>query len=381
MLQEMTDIDADECSRKMLPSRPRTTNALVHHADVREKYVWTLLFASLIATVLMLDSAMTSQYFINDAAQVTSRRSTTSSWDRSGNVNDSASSLEASYGSPFINDAAQVTTSNWNGNVNDSASSSEASYSSPPTGFPWHRWASSDVDVQSFIQELGTIDIFSHELSDPKKPMPTTFFKPKRYRNLIPYVIRNGAAFHPKRKETWLKMNRWKEFESVLLDSLRLASNLQHADSRLEVLVTNEFPFIVANGDTPWCNNERNKKIPIFTWCTIKTCNYTWPVPNGKICSNKRACTEDWKQQFTEWNDQYPWEAKLPQAVWRGTMNGPNGLKDWRDLPRAKLVQMSLNTTTMDAGFAVIGKDVEQEARQDSRVVPRMLEEDYMKYR
>jgi len=66
-------------------------------------------------------------------------------------------------------------------------------------------------------------------------------------------------------------------------------------------------------------------------------------------------------------------------------MTGPN-VPDWRDKPRAKLVQKSIyeeHNQTIDAAFAKHPNPTknELEARNASLVVPRMEEFDYMKYR
>ena len=263
---------------------------------------------------------------------------------------------------------------------------------SPPDGFPWHSWSSPSIDAHLLLKELSLINDLSliKELSDTKSTMTqgtyNTTFEPKFYRTLIPYVVRNGVAFHPKRKETMLNMKRWKQFEKDLRDSLRLAMKLQDEDPRVAALVTEEFPFILAHDDTPWCSSREGEHIPIFSWFTIKDCGYSWPVPDYHISSCKKKGTRDWDIQFSEWESKYPWDSKLQKAIWRGTMTGPN-VRDWRDLPRAKLVQQSIidQQRTIDAAFAEhpVEKRTkkEEEALNESRVVPHMLEEDYMKYK
>jgi hypothetical protein len=72
-------------------------------------------------------------------------------------------------------------------------------------------------------------------------------------------------------------------------------------------------------------------------------------------------------------------------------MNGGN-VKDWREMPRAKLVQRSLDdrNRTIDAAFAQHSnlhqldakrREQEEEATNASMTVPRMPELGYMKYR
>jgi len=217
-----------------------------------------------------------------------------------------------------------------------------------------------------------------------------TTFTAKAYRNMVPYVVQNGKALYPKRKEEMLEMNRWKLFSKVLVHALVRAQKQQDEDPRIKAIVTQEYPLILNPSDFTPCNDITGETIPIFGWDTLTSCEYSWPIPDYKIFDTAQSAKK-WDRDFASWERDYPWESKLRKAVWRGTMNGGN-VKDWREMPRAKLVQRSVDdhNRTIDAGFAehpnpsqlnAKRREKEEEAARASLTVPRMPELDYMKYR
>lgn len=269
----------------------------------------------------------------------------------------------------------------------------------PPAGHPWHQWASDSIDARLLVKELALIDTLSlnESYNDPNMRWDgdngiNATFNPPFYRTLMPFVVKEGTLFHPKRKETMLNTKRWKHFQTLLFDSLNLAKSLQHVDPRIRAVATGSFPVVLAHSDHVDCNDYRGKHIPIFGWFTIRdasSCNYSWPVPDYHFYSFKKKNETEWDAQFEEWNNEYPWSSKQKKAGWRGTMTGPTGLGgDWHKLPRAKLVQRSIindKNTTMDAGFVehAIAKRSKWEkgAIGESLMVPRIQFNDFMKYR
>jgi len=200
----------------------------------------------------------------------------------------------------------------------------------------------------------------------------------------MPFVVRNGVAFHPRRKDEMVRTKRWQHFEDILVNALTIAKTRLRYLPRIAAVANGSFPFILSHGDHTACNNVHDKEIPIFSWYTTATCNYSWPVPDYHIASITKESTQEWNQQFEMWNQEYPWNEKAKKAVWRGSMTGPN-VHDWREKPRAQLVQYSIDqhNQTVDASFVEHSNPTENElqARNMSMVVPRMKEADYMKYR
>ena len=207
---------------------------------------------------------------------------------------------------------------------------------------------------------------------------------------MVPYVVQNGKALYPKRKEEMLEINRWKQFSKVLVHALALAQKQRDEDPRIKAIVTQEYPLILNPSDFTPCNDITGETIPIFGWDTLTSCEYSWPIPDYKIFDMAQS-VKKWDRDIATWERDYPWESKLRKAVWRGTMNGGN-VKDWREMPRAKLVQRSLDdrNRTIDAAFAQHSnpsqlnakrREKEEEATRASMTVPRMPELDYMKYR
>jgi hypothetical protein len=268
----------------------------------------------------------------------------------------------------------------------------------PPSGHPWHRWASSSIDARPLIRELELIDKLSSikEVSDKNYDGPicnlgfNTTYSPRAYRTMVPFVIQNGKALYSQRKEEMLEMGRWKGFSQVLVRALELAKRRQDKDPRIKAVATQEYPLILNPSDFTPCNDITGDKIPIFGWDTLASCEYSWPIPDYKIFDTAQSAKK-WDRDFASWERDYPWASKLRKAVWRGTMNG-GSVKDWREMPRAKLVQRSLDdrNRTIDAAFAQhsnLGqldakrREQEEQATNASMTVPRMSERGYMKYR
>jgi len=199
--------------------------------------------------------------------------------------------------------------------LNDSYHPFIAKYSVPPTGHPWHRWGSSSIDAKYLVEELSLIDRLSldEELSDPAQALNdsaiprdiNTTFPPQYYRTLMPFVVRNGVAFHPKRKDTMVKTRRWQHLEDILVDALDLAHQLQHVPE-IRAVANGSFPFILSHGDHTACNHRHSKEIPIFSWYAIADCDYSWPVPDYHVASRKKETPQEWEEDFATWNQEYP---------------------------------------------------------------------------
>jgi hypothetical protein len=218
----------------------------------------------------------------------------------------------------------------------------------PPNGHPWHTWAGPSINPQYVIEELSIIDsLNSVDNKGSSGTRVNTTFRLPHYETLMPFVVRNGVAFHPKSN----KNKRYKRFVDMLAGALNLAKKLQHVP-RIRAVTNGSFPFLLSLSDVEKCNDYSGKEIPVFSWYTVTGCEYSWPVPYPQLCSAAKDSVEEWTNQFAEWEETYPWNDKVKKAVWRGSMTGPNN-PDWRELPRSKLAFKSLEdrNRTIDAAF------------------------------
>lgn len=264
-------------------------------------------------------------------------------------------------------------------------------YATPPNGHPWHKWPGDSIDAGPLIEELKTIDMLSLNESlanDPKLKREdlNTTFNPRYYKSLVPFVVREGKPFYPKRKVAMVNLVRWKVLQSLLVDALDLAKKLQHVDPRIQAVANGTFPFILHHSDHSECNDYNGRLIPVFSWYALVGCNYSWPVPYAQFAMQKKDNESEWDAKFKEWDKDYPWESKQRKAVWRGSLTGPI-VPDWRELPRAKLALASRGdgNRTIDAAFVEHNwrdnSQREQEAHEASLEVPRMPFNDFQKYR
>jgi Glycosyl transferase family 90 len=89
-----------------------------------------------------------------------------------------------------------------------------------------------------------------------------------------------------------------------------------------EVGESSGFPFLVWHGDYTECSFQNWKQqysIPLFTVAASVHCNYTFPFPNHLTIATVEI---DWNAKMQQFQSQYPWEQKLPQIVWRGSLTG-----------------------------------------------------------
>jgi len=175
------------------------------------------------------------------------------------------------------------------------------------------------------------------------------------------YCVKNGTLYGWKNHRHTLTDGRSRKSEELITSSLELAQQIvrnQHRkpnDPRFVELVTDPFPFFVDNGDFTDCGNNT---YPIFTFATFSEEKpYQACIPLGIPSYEQWHIRKDdsamWDVEFQKQEKRYPWASKIDKAIWRG---GATGLVDiypnWRDLPRSKLVQYSIdNPSLIDAGF------------------------------
>lgn len=89
---------------------------------------------------------------------------------------------------------------------------------------------------------------------------------------------------------------------------------------------TSGFPFLIYFGDFTGCNYRNYKgqfSVPLFTAAANVNCYHTFPFPTHELLGMIRNDPSEWDDFFAESQKNFPWETKVPQAVWRGALTGP----------------------------------------------------------
>lgn len=196
------------------------------------------------------------------------------------------------------------------------------------------------------------------------------------------YLVSNGKLYgrsgqHDKIKRQSfyaIYLGRIRQYEQLISASLDVArqaiahnipsnQHRQILDLRLHQLIHEPFPFYFIWGDFRAC---QGKTFPFFTFPT-----FAQPFP-GEECSPlgiptygqwkkykhiRDDAANHWDHIFINREEKYHWNTKINKAVWRGSTTGD--ATNWRDLPRSKLVQYSLDyPSILDAAFVgVVQRD------------------------
>jgi len=103
------------------------------------------------------------------------------------------------------------------------------------------------------------------------------------------------------------------------------------------------------------------REFPVYTFDKKINCAAYWPTIDYDIWKRNRISWKlnrntrfksisDVRKYYGKQQRKYPWEKKIRKAVWRGSSTG--NAKNWRDLPRSKLVNASaLNLDILDVGY------------------------------
>ena len=91
----------------------------------------------------------------------------------------------------------------------------------------------------------------------------------------------------------------------------------------------NGFPFFAWYGDYTGCNfknwvedNNKSVSIPTFTVAVDVNCDHTMPFPNYYHIKSCMKNTTQWDQVMDSYKSIYPFNSKIPQVVWRGSLTG-----------------------------------------------------------
>lgn len=219
-------------------------------------------------------------------------------------------------------------------------------------------------------------------LSSQKKALFTPLFITNDRKLLCPQMEPNTSL-----------SRRVKNFAEMIRSGL--PSHHQRLLSSHALLMNGTLPLLLMGGDGIGC--DVTKHIDEYGFPRL-----TWSVPshihNGdKWCNAISVPSFEVWRQFAKVNIShdvetheldYPWSAKLSKIVWRGsTTHNPRlyGSVPFQDIPRAKLVQTSINDPdVIDAAFTKIHQrfaNMSDDLEAMTRLVDRMDFDDQMKYR
>lgn len=240
-----------------------------------------------------------------------------------------------------------------------------------PKYYPWYQHTAGPVQTWNFNE-------FWKEVTLPDASSYTPL-----------YVVNQGRLFGWRQHQETLRAKnskRVKEYEEMITAALAEVlqetkfEDMMKKDQEYHVLKTSSIPFFVDRSDFEHC---QNYTYPIFTFATFRK-----EMP-GMACLPLGIPTYDvwnkyknidklgWCILFKERQKKYPWATKINKAVWRGAATGHvhNG-QSWRDLPRAQLVQFSLdNPKLLNAGL----KSFRQWSDTDQReMLASGLQKDFM---
>eukprot|EP00814_Leptocylindrus_danicus_P016878 CAMPEP_0116036682 /NCGR_PEP_ID=MMETSP0321-20121206/21402_1 /TAXON_ID=163516 /ORGANISM="Leptocylindrus danicus var. danicus, Strain B650" /LENGTH=353 /DNA_ID=CAMNT_0003514339 /DNA_START=176 /DNA_END=1237 /DNA_ORIENTATION=+ len=119
------------------------------------------------------------------------------------------------------------------------------------------------------------------------------------------------------------------------------------------------------------------REFPVYTFDKKINCAAYWPTIDYDIWKRNRISWKlnrntrfksisDVRKYYGKQQRKYPWEKKIRKAVWRGSSTG--NAKNWRDLPRSKLVNASaLNLDILDVGYYMFLQRSDKEVAEMER--------------
>ena len=239
----------------------------------------------------------------------------------------------------------------------------------PPPGYPFHRWSEQRKHMNiglsgyplhtdkfvSILNKMGRRETIQTPLEQGLK-YERSFrdFDRISGQGAQPYIVRKGEVLRPFGSYPRWNVYKWHfhghhiDWVTLLESAVSMAKLLEHKNPRLKLITQGEFPIIFDEFDYPWCNNDL---VPIFRLSGIvhaKKCAHQWPsLSLNYILPQRNQWLKDdpiaWDEQHSEFDEEYPWEEKLPKAVWRGRYTGYRAVYDRGILPREQLVLLASN--------------------------------------
>ena len=203
------------------------------------------------------------------------------------------------------------------------------------------------------------------------------------------YHVQDGKLYGWKPHQKGLRTHlyyplRVRRYEQLLARSLQLAkeacdhdTSQSIMDPRIHQLIRNPFPFVVywmdfiSCREHPWLQNSPFLAFLTFPSQQLHESCTPIAIPTYEQWRKYKnvdsdSSTEYWNTIFDTQTKKYPWDQKLPKAVWRGGTTGEKWeYPNWQDLPRVQMVQLAkANPTLMDAGFTNLNNRNEQEQKE-----------------
>lgn len=238
-----------------------------------------------------------------------------------------------------------------------------------PMGYPFHRWSEQrrhmNIGTSGYPLHTDKFVSILNKMGKGEKiltPLEQGLKYERSFRDFDrisgqgaqPYIVRNGEVLRPFGSYPRWNVYKWHfhghhiDWVTLLESAVSMAKLLEDKNPRMKIITQGEFPIIFDEFDYPWCNNDL---VPIFRLNGIvheKKCAHQWPsLSLNYILPQRDQWLKDdpiaWDVQHSKFDDEYPWEEKLPKAVWRGRYTGYRAVYDRGILPREQLVLLASN--------------------------------------
>jgi hypothetical protein len=196
-----------------------------------------------------------------------------------------------------------------------------------PHHAPFPRWA--DPRGINLLWIVEFVELFLSRQFKWPPPNERTTFIPE-----MPYIISaNGiTTSHTLRKlhRQGVLHHRVDTSEALYIQAWNLWKQSPHRWPNLTRALSthaHSFPILVWYSDFRDCNQDNwqhgnhTYSLPLFTTCAQVNCQYAWPQPTFETILDSKSTTE-WDTVFQAQAQEYPWQEKRKQVVWRGTLTG-----------------------------------------------------------
>ncbi|KAL7516565.1 hypothetical protein ACHAWX_001566 [Stephanocyclus meneghinianus] len=275
----------------------------------------------------------------------------------------------------------------------------------PPPGYPFHRWSSKrkfslsgyPLNVEKFVyilSKLGKGEKIKTSLDEGLNAERSFHDFIRISGKAQPYIVRRGRVLRPFGKFPRWQVYKWHhqghhiDWVTLLESAVSMAKSLEAKNPRMTLITQGEFPIIFDEFDYPWCADDL---VPIFrlgAFVDSQKCTHQWPSLSLNYIMPQRSQwlkdkPEDWDSEHLQFDTHYPWEQKLPVAVWRGRYTGYRAVYEKGILPREQLVLLASNhPDIMDiqpVSWQYVPNDQTGELMQKSSDQIQFL--DFMKYK
>lgn len=221
--------------------------------------------------------------------------------------------------------------------------------------FLFPRWDFDNQQEHDHCSLLTNIVDFAHGLLAGHA---TTMDRPKtrsRWPEILYVVDRRGVwVSRAIRSRSWkIGLSRIVPVEAVLQyawtallseeHSVSVAASSSRWPALKESLAHEGMPFFLWYGDYTSCNRDNwimatksastnmedahqttHRSIPLLTASAPVNCTHAFPFPSYGTLNILQKDAAHWDRYLLKQNAKYPWESKIRQVVWRGSLSAPN---------------------------------------------------------